>query len=131
LAVRQIFEAGDEKRWVLAVDHGDRTRLALVPVFLGDDRAVAAGVVELDRHLVLAVHLHAVDRRVDPAAVGSRMMTIEPEPMNGPPSLRCQWGAGSLPRSTLRPRMEFSMNGAFATSTGCAVRASAASASRP
>ena len=46
------------------------------------------------------------------------MMTIEPEPMNGPPSLRCQYGAGSLSMSTLRPRMEFSMNGASLTLTG-------------
>ena len=38
--------------------------------------------------------------------------------MNGPPSLRCQCGAGSLRRSTLRPRIEFSMNAALATSTG-------------
>jgi hypothetical protein len=67
---RQIFEAGDEQRRVLAVDHRDRTGLALIPIFLGDDRAVAAAVVELHRHAILAVHLHAIDRRVDPAAVG-------------------------------------------------------------
>ena len=46
------------------------------------------------------------------------MMTIEPEPMNGPPSLRCQCGAGSFARSTLRPRMEFSRNGASVTVDG-------------
>ena len=41
-AGRQIFEAGDEQRRVLAVDHRDRAGLALVPVFLGDDGAVPA-----------------------------------------------------------------------------------------
>ena len=70
LAARQIFEAGDEQGRVLAVDDGERAGLALVPVFLRDDRAVAAEMVELHRHLVPAVHLDAVDRGVDPAAVG-------------------------------------------------------------
>ena len=66
---RQVFESGDEQRGILAVDDGDRTGLALVPVFLRDDRAVPAGMVELHGHLVPAVHLHAIDRGVDPAAV--------------------------------------------------------------
>ena len=49
--------------------HRERARLALVPVFLRDDRAVPAGMVELHGDLVPAVHLHAIDRGVDPAAV--------------------------------------------------------------
>ena len=56
------------------------------------------------------------------------MMTIEPEPMNGPPSLRCQWGASGLPRSTLRPRMEFSMERRFRDPSTGLVRCEASGA---
>ena len=41
----------------------------MLPISLGDNGAVPAGVVELHGHLIAAVHLHAIDRRVDPAAV--------------------------------------------------------------
>src|SRR5256886_8216919 len=65
----QIFKAGDEQRRILAIDDRERTGFALVPVFLGDDGAVPAGMVELHGDLVPAVHLKAVDRGIDPAAV--------------------------------------------------------------
>src|ERR1017187_3760089 len=70
LTGRQIFEAGNEQRRVLAVDHGDGAGVALLPVFPGDDRAVSAFVVELYGDPILAVDLYAVDRAVDPAGVG-------------------------------------------------------------
>jgi hypothetical protein len=41
------------------------------------------------------------------------MITIEPERMNGPPSLRCQ--CGGLARSTSRPRGVFQKRGSHAT----------------
>src|SRR5205823_11738776 len=63
------FEAGDEQRRILAVDDGNRTRLALLPVFFRDDRAVPALMIELDRDLRSTMHLHAVDRCVDPAVL--------------------------------------------------------------
>ena len=66
----KIFEARDEQRRVHAVDHRERTGFSGVPVFLGDDRAVPAEMVELHGDLVPGVHLHAIDRGVDPAAVG-------------------------------------------------------------
>ncbi len=69
-AVGQIFEAGDEQRRILAVHDRDRAALAAIPIFLGDDRAVPAAVIELHRDLVRAVHLDAIDRGVDPAGVG-------------------------------------------------------------
>ena len=69
-ARRQIFKARDEQRRVLAADDGDRAGLALIPVFLGDDRAVPAAVIELDRQLLRPVDLHAIDRCVDPAGIG-------------------------------------------------------------
>ena len=69
-AFRQVFEAGDEQRRIGAVDDGDGAGLATLPVFASDDRAVPALVVELDGDAVGAVHLHAVDRGVDPAGVG-------------------------------------------------------------
>src|SRR5262245_26985528 len=65
----QIFKTGDEQRRILAIDDRERTGLALLPVFLGDDRAVSAGMVELYGDFVPAVHLNAVDRGIDPAAV--------------------------------------------------------------
>src|SRR5262249_52859970 len=65
----QVFKAGDEQRRILAIDDRARTGLALLPVFLGDDRAVPAGMVELHGDLVPAVHLNAVNRGIDPAAV--------------------------------------------------------------
>ena len=68
-ARRQIFETCDEQRRVRAIYHRERARLAGVPIFLGNDGAVAALVVELHRDFVARVHLHAIDRRVDPAAV--------------------------------------------------------------
>jgi hypothetical protein len=68
-AVGQIFEAGDEQCRILAMHDGERTALAAIPVFLGDDRAVPAAMIELHRDLVRAVHLDPVDRGVDPAAV--------------------------------------------------------------
>ena len=46
------------------------------------------------------------------------MTTIEPDPIYGPPSLLCQMGAGSLPRSTSPPRVLFSKNAASFTTTG-------------
>src|SRR5499427_7105566 len=69
LASRQIFKAGDKQRRILAIDDRERTGLALLPVFLGDDDAVPAAMVELPGDLVSAVHLDAVDRGIDPAAV--------------------------------------------------------------
>src|SRR5499427_6348143 len=69
LSRRQILKAGDEQRRILTIDDRERTGLALLPVFLGDDRAVPAGVVELHGDFVSAVHLNAVDRGIDPAAV--------------------------------------------------------------
>src|SRR5262252_9217077 len=65
----QIFKAGDEQRRILAIDDRERTGLALLPVLLGDDGAVPAGMVELHGDLVPAVHLNTVDRGIDPAAV--------------------------------------------------------------
>src|SRR5215467_11805563 len=65
----QIFKAGDEQRRILAIDDRERTGLALLPVFLGDDGAVPAGMIELHGDFVPAVHLNAVDRGIDPAAV--------------------------------------------------------------
>ena len=69
-AFGQVLEAGDEQRRVFAIDHGDRAGLAAVAVFLRDDGAMPAGMVELDRHPVAAVDLDAIDRGVDPAGVG-------------------------------------------------------------
>ncbi len=69
LAGRQVFEAGNEQRGVLAVNHRHRAGLALVPVFLGDDRAMPPAMVELYGDLVPVMDLDAVDRGVDPAAV--------------------------------------------------------------
>src|SRR5215813_12635418 len=46
------------------------------------------------------------------------MTTNEPEPINGPPSWRCQYGAGSLPRSTSPPRMEFFRKGVDVVGVG-------------
>src|SRR6516162_6800117 len=69
LSCRQIFKAGDEQRRILAIDDRERTGLALLPVFLRDDGAVPAAMVELHGDFVSAVHLDAVDRRIDPAAV--------------------------------------------------------------
>ena len=46
------------------------------------------------------------------------MMTSEPEPMNGPPSWRCQIGAGKRAISTSRPATVFSRNAAVLTVTG-------------
>src|SRR6516165_2178098 len=66
---RQIFKASDEQRRILAIDDRERTGLALLPVFLRDDRAMPAAVVELHGDLVPTVHLNAVDRGIDPAAV--------------------------------------------------------------
>jgi hypothetical protein len=69
-AVGQIFEAGDEQRRVLAMHDCDRTILAAVPIFFGDDGAVPAAVIELHRDSVPPVHLDAIDRGVNPAAIG-------------------------------------------------------------
>ena len=71
-AVGQIFEAGDEQRRILAVHDRHRAALAAVPIFLGDDGAVAAAVIELHRDFVRAVHLDAIDRGIDPARVRDR-----------------------------------------------------------
>src|SRR5262249_2270715 len=65
----QIFKAGDEQRRILAIDDRERTGLALLPVLLGDDGAVPAGMVELHGDFIPAVHLNAVDRGIDPPAV--------------------------------------------------------------
>src|SRR5262249_35051658 len=65
----QIFKAGDEQRRILAIDDRERAGFALLPVLFGDDGAVPAGMVELHGDLVPAVHLNAVDRGIDPAAV--------------------------------------------------------------
>ncbi len=46
------------------------------------------------------------------------MITIEPEPRNGPPSWRCQTGAGNLARSTSSPLVECCRKAAFLTTTG-------------
>ena len=46
------------------------------------------------------------------------MITIEPEPMNGPPSWRCQVGAGSFARSTSAPVALLSRKAASLTVTG-------------
>src|ERR1700730_8280042 len=69
LSRRQILKAGDEQRRILAIDDRERTGLALLPVFPGDDGAVPAAMVELHGDLVSAVHLDAVDRGIDPPAV--------------------------------------------------------------
>ncbi len=69
LARGKIFEAGDEQRRVHAVDHRHWTGLASVPILLRDDGTVAALVVELHGDLVPRVHLHAIDRSVDPTSV--------------------------------------------------------------
>ena len=39
------------------------------------------------------------------------MITIEPEPMKGPPSWRCQTGAGNFARSTSAPVVVFCEEG--------------------
>src|SRR5262249_44991120 len=65
----QILEAGDEQGRVLAVDDRKWTGFALLPILLGNDRAVPSGMIKLHAHLVAAVHLHAIDRGVDPADV--------------------------------------------------------------
>ena len=69
-AVGQIFEAGNEQRRILAVHDRERTALPAIPIFPGDDRAVAAAMIELHRDSVGAVDLDAVDRSVDPAGIG-------------------------------------------------------------
>ena len=46
------------------------------------------------------------------------MTTSEPEPMNGPPSWRCQTGAGNSAMFTSAPVKEFSRNAAVVTVTG-------------
>src|SRR6266851_1109659 len=46
------------------------------------------------------------------------MITIEPEPMNGPPSWRCQIGAGNLARSTSLPLTVCCRKAASLTTTG-------------
>src|SRR6266436_1126857 len=46
------------------------------------------------------------------------MITIEPEPMNGPPSWRCQTGAGNLARSRSLPLIECCRKAASLTTTG-------------
>src|SRR5215813_1300849 len=63
---RQILKPGDEQRWILAIDDRERTGLALLPIFFGDDGAVPAAMVKLHGDLAPAVHLDAVDRSIDP-----------------------------------------------------------------
>src|SRR5215471_11440282 len=70
LARGQIFKAGDEQRRIFAIDDRERTGLALLPVLFGDNGAVPAAMVELHGDFVSPVHLDAVDRGIDPAAVG-------------------------------------------------------------
>ena len=116
---RQIFEAGDEQRRVLAVDHRDRTGLALVPVFPGDDGAVPAAVVELHGHPVPAVHLDAIDRGVDPAAVriahdDDRARADEGAAVVAVPDRRRE----ACARSTSAPVMVFSRKAASRTGHG-------------
>ena len=48
----------------------DRAACAAIPIFSRDDRAVPAAMIELHRDLVRPMHLNAVDRGIDPAAVG-------------------------------------------------------------
>src|SRR5580698_72199 len=46
-AVGQIFKASNEQSRIFAMNHGYGTVFAAVPIFFGDDRAVAAAVIEL------------------------------------------------------------------------------------
>jgi len=65
-----LLETGDEHSRIGPVKNRDRTAPAAFPPASGDDRTVASGMVELDRHPVGAVHLDAIDRGVDPAGAG-------------------------------------------------------------
>src|SRR5260370_41421474 len=70
LSRRQILETGDEQCGVLAMDDRERAGPSLLPVFVRNDGAVPTGVVELHRNPARPLHLDAVDRGVDPSAVG-------------------------------------------------------------
>src|SRR5215470_7144288 len=69
-AGREIFEARDKQRRVFAIDYRNRAGFAALPIFSCDDGAMPAAVVELDGDPVRSMHLHTVDRGVDPAALG-------------------------------------------------------------
>jgi hypothetical protein len=117
-SLRQVLKAGDEQCRILSVDNSHRTALSLLPILLGDDRAMTSLMIELYCHLVPGVHLDPVDRRIDPPPSGSRMITKLPEPIYGPPSFRCQCGTGNLLRSTASPTSDFLRKSALWTCTG-------------
>src|ERR1700757_4963020 len=70
LARRQVFESGNEQAGVLAIDDGDRTGLAPVPIFFGDNGAVPTLMVKLDGDFRPILHLYPVNRCVYPAFMG-------------------------------------------------------------